>query len=58
MSWIEKVENEFFDGYNLTILKMDEAWLNITSTLNQRLHLYELQTDCFKVCHFTINLFL
>lgn len=49
MSWIENVQNEFFDGYNLTMLKMDEAWLNITSSLDQKLYLYELQTDCFNV---------
>lgn len=49
MSWIENVQNELFDGFNLTTLKMDEAWLNITSVSNQRLFLYELQTDCFKV---------
>ncbi len=54
MSWIENVQNEFFDGYNLTMLKMDEAWLNITSSINQRLYLYELQTDCFKVCKFNL----
>jgi heparan-alpha-glucosaminide N-acetyltransferase len=46
MSWIENVENEIFDGYNLTTLKMDQAWLNVTS--NVPLYLYELQTDCFK----------
>ena len=49
MSWIENVENEIFEGYNLTRLKMDEAWLNVTSKTNQLLYLYELQTDCFKV---------
>lgn len=54
MSWIENVQNELFDGYNLTMLKMDEAWLNITSTINQRLYLYELQMDCFRVWKFDL----
>ncbi|CAL8118108.1 unnamed protein product [Orchesella dallaii] len=51
MSWTESHGFSTFGKYNLTLLKVDEAWLNITNFANQTLWLYELSKDCFGCPH-------
>lgn len=49
MSWIEKQPFSTFRGFNLTELKIDEAWMNVTNLANQTLWLYQRSTDCYEV---------
>ncbi|ODN04117.1 Heparan-alpha-glucosaminide N-acetyltransferase [Orchesella cincta] len=52
MSWTESHGFSTFGQYNLTLLGVDQAWLNITNNLeNQTLWLYELSKDCLGCPH-------
>lgn len=61
MSWIETPDAEFFGAFNLTVLKMDEAWMNVTNLSDQALYLYQRSTDCFSVLfdltHFSLPIY-
>ncbi|OXA51690.1 heparan-alpha-glucosaminide N-acetyltransferase [Folsomia candida] len=54
MSWIEKQPFSTFRGFNLTELKIDEAWMNVTNLANQTLWLYQRSTDCYE-CPFKLR---
>jgi hypothetical protein len=49
MSWIEDPGWEEFRGLNLSNLKVDEAYVNVTSLLYSPLWLYTLSDECYKV---------
>lgn len=45
MSWIEQTDS-VFRNLNLRKLKVDQAFLNITSSFESKLHLYFLAEEC------------
>ena len=49
MSWIEDPGWEEIRGLSINELKVDEAYVNITSHLNGKLWLYTLSDACYKV---------
>jgi len=49
MSWIEKPKFSVFETFNLTDLRIDEAWLKVTNGATRKLWLYELSSDCHEV---------
>jgi hypothetical protein len=49
MSWIEDPGWREFRGLNLSDLKVDEAYVNVTSLLYSPLWLYTLSDECYKV---------
>lgn len=50
MSWIEDPGIANFKGFNISSLKIDEAWINVTSLVGDgAMWLYELSSDCHKV---------
>ena len=62
MGQLENPGMDEFQGLDLTILKVDQAWLRVRSQLNQSSWLYARQDECYKVyilltsvtCLFTI----
>lgn len=48
MSWIEDPGWQEFRGLNLSNLKVDEAYLNVTSFIYSPLWLYTLSDECYK----------
>lgn len=48
MSWIEDPGWEVFRGLNLSDLKVDEAYVNVTSHIDRPLWLYTLSEECYK----------
>lgn len=44
-SWIERTDSTFKE-MNLTTLKIDECFLNITSHIKNKIWLYTLSEDC------------
>lgn len=50
MSWIEDPGD--WSGADLSLLGLDEAFINITSSANDRLWLYALSADCSR-CPFS-----
>ncbi|CAL8127449.1 unnamed protein product [Orchesella dallaii] len=53
MSWTESHGFSMFGQYNLTLLDVDKAWLNITNLADRTLWVYELSKDCFG-CPYTL----
>ena len=51
MSWIEQTDPNF-NGLDLRSLRIDQCFLNITSSLTNQVYLYYLSDDCHK-CPFT-----
>jgi hypothetical protein len=49
MSWIEDPGWQEYRGLNLSDLKVDEAYVNVTSLLYSPLWLYTLSDECYKV---------
>ncbi|XP_026476119.1 heparan-alpha-glucosaminide N-acetyltransferase-like [Ctenocephalides felis] len=52
MSWFENPGQEIFEKLDLTELKVDEAYLNITSKLGRKVDVEHLSEDCYN-CPFT-----
>lgn len=57
MSWIEDPGWQEFRGLNLSDLKVDEAYVNVTSLLHSPLWLYTLSEECYKVRLFNHDVF-
>ncbi len=55
MSWIEDPGIANFKGFNISRLGLDEAWVNVTSFVEQ-LFIYELSSDCHKVSIIVCNI--
>lgn len=55
MSWIEDPGWEVFRGLNLSDLKVDEAYVNVTSHIDRPLWLYTLSEECYKVSFRIMN---
>ncbi|KAF5282861.1 hypothetical protein FQR65_LT14199 [Abscondita terminalis] len=53
LSWNENYGDEMFQNFNMSKLRMDEAYLNITSKLS-KLYLYSVYKECEK-CPYTLD---
>jgi len=49
MSWIEDPGWEEFRGLNRSDLKVDEAYVKVTSRIDSPFWLYTLSEECYKV---------
>jgi hypothetical protein len=54
MSWIEW-SDKVFRGLDLTDLKVDQAFFNVTNHLNENFYLYSLPVECIKCPFRKIN---
>lgn len=50
LSWIENYGDEFYDGYDMTILKKDEYYLNfINNSTKQQINVFSTYEECIEV---------
>jgi hypothetical protein len=58
MSWIEDPGWQEFRGLNLSALKVDEAYVNVTSRIYSPLWLYTLSDECYKVSFWIMKFYV
>lgn len=55
LSWLEDYGEKIYKGYDMSALKMDEAYLNVNfENPGEQYRIFRKHVDCVKVCLFYI----